>query len=207
MAGEPQAFGPMFLSMIKVAEARGGVPETLKMLAHHYETRQRLIRTARSAMIYPVIVMTVASLVVALITLFLLPKFAEMLKDIAGKKSLPLPSQMLMAISGFVQYIGWWLIPAGHGRHAVSADLRLQDRGGQGDHGSDRAGDARFRLALPQARYHAVCPDAFGLAQRRSRHRQLDRPDRRCPGDDPDPPGRPLDPSQDHRRQGTERNP
>ena len=41
MAREPQAFGPMFLSMIKVAEARGGVPETLKMLAQHYEARQR----------------------------------------------------------------------------------------------------------------------------------------------------------------------
>ena len=66
MAREPQAFGPMFLSMIKVAEARGGVPETLKMLAQHYEARQRLLRTARSAMIYPVIVITVASVVVAL---------------------------------------------------------------------------------------------------------------------------------------------
>jgi type IV pilus assembly protein PilC len=112
MAREPQAFGPMFLSMIKVAEARGGVPETLKMLAQHYEKRQRLLRTARSAMIYPVIVITVASAVVALVTLFLLPKFAAMLQDIVGSKaSLPLPSQVLMAISRFVQYIGWWLIP------------------------------------------------------------------------------------------------
>ncbi len=111
MAREPQAFGPMFLSMIKVAEARGGVPETLKMLAKHYENRQRLLRTARSAMIYPVIVIGVATVVVALITLFLLPKFAALLKDIVGNKSLPLPSEVLMAISGFVQYIGWWLIP------------------------------------------------------------------------------------------------
>ena len=111
MAREPQAFGPMFLSMIKVAEARGGVPETLKMLAQHYEARQRLLRTARSAMIYPVIVITVASLVVALISIFLLPQFAKTLKDIAGNKSLPLPSEILMAFSGFVQYIGWWLIP------------------------------------------------------------------------------------------------
>jgi type II secretory pathway component PulF len=111
MAREPQAFGPMFLSMIKVAEARGGVPETLKMLAKHFENRQRLIRTARSAMIYPVIVIAVATVVVALITLFLLPKFAALLQDIVGKSSLPLPSQVLMAISGFVQWIGWWLIP------------------------------------------------------------------------------------------------
>ena len=112
MAREPRAFGPMFLSMIKVAEARGGVPETLKMLSRHYEARQRLLRTARSAMIYPVIVLTIASLVVALISIFLLPMFAKTLKDIAGNRSLPLPSELLMAFSGFVQSVGWWLIPA-----------------------------------------------------------------------------------------------
>jgi len=111
MAREPQAFGTMFLSMIKVAETRGGVPETLKMLAQHYEARQRLLRQARSAMIYPVIVITVACVVVALITIFLLPVFAATLKDIAGNRQLPLPSQVLLGISGFVRYIGWWLIP------------------------------------------------------------------------------------------------
>jgi type II secretory pathway component PulF len=111
MAAEPQAFGPMFLSMIRVAETRGGVPETLKMMSSHFERRQRLMRTARSALIYPVFVIGFALLVSALITLFLLPKFASILKDIAGKRSLPLPSEVLMALSGFVQWIGWWLIP------------------------------------------------------------------------------------------------
>jgi len=111
MASEPQAFDAMFLNMIKVAEAHGGVPETLRMLAHHFENRQRLIRQARSAMIYPVIVLTVASAVVALITIFIIPLFANILASMAGKRELPLPSRMLMAISGFVQWIGWWLIP------------------------------------------------------------------------------------------------
>ena len=111
MAKEPQAFGPMFLNMIKVAETRGGVPETLRMLAQHYESRQRLIRQARSAMIYPVIVLGIASVVVALVTIFLLPKFAAILKDIAGNIPLPLASRVLMAISSFVGVIGWWLIP------------------------------------------------------------------------------------------------
>jgi type IV pilus assembly protein PilC len=111
MSKEPQAFGPMFLNMIKVAEARGGVPETLRMLAHHFESRQRLIRQARSAMIYPVIVLAIASIVVALVTIFLLPRFAELLKDIAGNIQLPLASRVLLGISAFVRTIGWWLIP------------------------------------------------------------------------------------------------
>jgi type IV pilus assembly protein PilC len=111
MAHEPQAFGPMFLSMMKVAETRGGVPETLKMLAHHFEARQRMIRQARSAMIYPVIVLIVAGGVVALISIFLLPLFATTLRDIAGKAQLPFASQALLSFSGFVQAMGWWLIP------------------------------------------------------------------------------------------------
>ncbi len=112
MAREPQAFGPMFLNMIKVAEARGGVPETLKMLAQHFEARQRLIRQARSAMIYPAIVLIMAGGVVALITVVLLPMFASLLADISKNSMLPLPSRILMGFSHFVQSGGWWIMPA-----------------------------------------------------------------------------------------------
>jgi type II secretory pathway component PulF len=112
MAKEQQAFDPMVRSMVKVAEAHGGVPETFKMLAHHFESRQRLIRQARSAMIYPAIVLIVASAVVALVTIVLIPIFANILSSLVGKnRELPLPSRILMAISAFVGSIGWWLIP------------------------------------------------------------------------------------------------
>ena len=111
MAREPQIFGTMFLSMIRVAEARGGVPETLRMMGNHYEARQRLIRQARSALIYPVIVLTMAGGVIALLTIVLLPMFASMLKDIDRKIQLPLPSRALIAFSNFVSWVGWWLIP------------------------------------------------------------------------------------------------
>ncbi len=111
MGREPQVFGSMFLSMMRVAEMRGGVPETLKMLAQHFESRQRLIRQARSAMIYPVIVLVIASCVVALVSVFLLPLFATILKDIAGRAQLPFASRALMAFSGFIQMGGWWLFP------------------------------------------------------------------------------------------------
>ena len=111
MAREPRIFSTMFLSMIRVAEARGGVPETLRMMGNHYEARQRLIRQARSAMIYPIIVLIAAGGVVALITIVLLPMFAEMLRDINRKATLPLPSRALLAFSDFVRGWGRWLIP------------------------------------------------------------------------------------------------
>ena len=93
MAREPQYFSPMFLSMMRVAEARGGVPETLKLMGNHYEARQRLIRQARSAMIYPVIVMIIAAGVVTLLSVFILPVFASLLKEIDRKSQLPFASR------------------------------------------------------------------------------------------------------------------
>jgi type II secretory pathway component PulF len=111
MARETSAFSPMYLSMIRVAEARGGVPETLKRLAESLESRQRLIRQARSAMIYPSIVLMVAGIVATLISIFILPLFASLLRDISQRMTLPLASRVLMGFSQFVQYAGWWLMP------------------------------------------------------------------------------------------------
>jgi type II secretory pathway component PulF len=111
MARETATFSPMYLSMIRVAEARGGVPETLKMLAQNLEARQRLIRQARSAMIYPTIVLMLAGLITIGLSIFILPMFASMLRDISQQMTLPLASRALMAFSTFVQYAGWWLMP------------------------------------------------------------------------------------------------
>ena len=112
VAREPRAFDALFLGMMKAAEARGGVPEVLRILGRQYEARQSLIRQARSAMIYPIIVLLLGSCVAALMSLWLLPMFAELLKDIAGKSAeLPLPSRMLMAFSDFMKSAGWLIFP------------------------------------------------------------------------------------------------
>lgn len=112
-AREPQAFDTLFLSMIRVAEARGGVPEILRKMGEHYEARQSLIRQARSAMIYPAIVLVMTLGVVTLLTTWLLPMFAELLKEAAGQGAqLPLPSRFLLWLADFVKSAGWFLIPA-----------------------------------------------------------------------------------------------
>jgi type II secretory pathway component PulF len=112
MAREPQAFDALFLSMVRVAEARGGLPEALRRMARHYEARQRMIRQARSALIYPAAVTTVALGVGWLLTAFVLPKIVGLLEDMTrGKADLPAPTRMLMAISHFIQSVGWWAVP------------------------------------------------------------------------------------------------
>ena len=96
MTREPRVFDALFLGMIQVAEARGGIPETMRNLSKHYESRQKLIRQARSAMIYPIAVL-----------------FAGLLKELGDKGAeLPLPSKALLAFSAFVGSVGWFVLPS-----------------------------------------------------------------------------------------------
>jgi type II secretory pathway component PulF len=110
---EPQAFDGLFLSMIRVAEARGGMPETLKRMAAHYEARQRLTRQARSALIYPAIVTLLAFGVMWLLTTFVLPRLVEVLTDMTrgGQASLPGVTRALIGMTNFLTAFGWWAIP------------------------------------------------------------------------------------------------
>jgi type II secretory pathway component PulF len=110
MAREPQAFDSLFLGLMKVAEARGGIPETLRRLAEHYEARRSLIRVAQSAMIYPIIVLIITAGVVALLTMWVLPMMFSALE--MRRDTLPLPTRLLMGFSGFMRDHGWWAIPA-----------------------------------------------------------------------------------------------
>lgn len=132
MGREPEAFDRLFLSMIRVAEARGGIPETMRMLADQYDARVRLIRQARSAMIYPVIVLIVAAGVVALMTVWIIPLLAGLLAEMANKGGgLPLPSRVLMAFSRFVKAAGWWLMPLAAVAAIVGPILLYRNRAGK----------------------------------------------------------------------------
>jgi type II secretory pathway component PulF len=112
-AREPHAFDAMAISMFRVAEARGGLPETLKRLASHYDARQRFWRQARSAMIYPTAVVIVALAVGGFLTIFVLPTLVSILEDTVRGKGvdLPGPTKLLIGITKLVQSAGWWLIP------------------------------------------------------------------------------------------------
>ncbi len=114
---EPQAFDGLFRSMIRVAEARGGLPETLKRMASHYEARQRLARQARSALIYPVIVTLVAFGAMWLLTTFVLPKLVDILSDMTkgGQANLPGPTRALIEMTNFLTSFGWWAVPLAMG--------------------------------------------------------------------------------------------
>ena len=137
MAKEPQAFDSLFLSLMRVAEARGGVPEALRRLANQYEARSRLVRQARTAMIYPIVVLLIAGGVAVLLTFFVLPVLVSILEDMGKQKVLPLPTRMLIGLTHFLRAYGWWGIPLA--LVAAGSGLRVAYRAAAGKAAIDEA--------------------------------------------------------------------
>lgn len=113
MSKEPRVFDRFFLSMMRVAEVQGSVPETLRMLSLSLEARQRLIRQTKSALIYPAFVIMMAISVATLLTILVLPPLVAVMQDVGRtrKVELPWPTQLLIQFSDFILALGWWAIP------------------------------------------------------------------------------------------------
>jgi type II secretory pathway component PulF len=115
MSRDRRAFDAFFLSMMRVAEVRGAVPEMLRMLSIQIEKRQRLLRQTKSALVYPAFVIVLSVAVAGLLTLLILPMLVSVMQDLVRRKhiELPWPTQLLMELSDFLVRVGWWAIPLG----------------------------------------------------------------------------------------------
>jgi type IV pilus assembly protein PilC len=115
MSREPAAFDSFFLSMMRVAEVRGAVPEMLRMLSIQINARARLTRQAKTALIYPAFVVFLSICVATLLTILILPALVSVMQDVVRRKhiELPWPTLLLMDFSGFIVRVGWWAIPLG----------------------------------------------------------------------------------------------
>lgn len=102
----PKVFNQTYISVVSAGEASGSLDKTLERLAHQLEKDAQVYSKVRSAMIYPLIVMTVVVGVVIFMLLVVLPQVGSMYKDF--NKELPFMTRMLLAISGFVGKF-WWL--------------------------------------------------------------------------------------------------
>src|SRR5213075_2457295 len=96
----PKAFDKLYVNMINAGEAGGVLDLILARLADFMEKAQKLKRKVIGAMIYPVVVISVAVLIVTGIMVFVVPKFKEIFKDFDTK--LPGPTVLLMTASDFV---------------------------------------------------------------------------------------------------------
>jgi type IV pilus assembly protein PilC len=100
MRKHPRVFDDLYCNMISAGEAGGILDTILQRLSVYIEKAVRLKRAVRSAMIYPVAVMTIAVLVVAVILWKVIPTFAALFAGLGAQ--LPLPTRIVIAASNFL---------------------------------------------------------------------------------------------------------
>src|SRR3954465_12950743 len=106
MSKYPKAFDKLYLNMIAAGEAGGVLDLILARLADFMEKAAKLKKKVIGAMIYPIVVISIAVGVVTMIMIFVIPKFKDIFKDFHLK--LPAPTMMLLDISDFfANKYGW----------------------------------------------------------------------------------------------------
>lgn len=102
----PKVFSDLYVNMVKAGEAGGVLGEVLERLAEFAE-RQRLLKNqVISALFYPAILFCLMMLSVAILMIFVIPKFTLMFEDLGGE--LPVPTLILIGISDALA--GYWWI-------------------------------------------------------------------------------------------------
>ncbi len=99
-------FSRFYLNMVRAGEAGGALDVVLKRLTEFLERSQALRETVTSALIYPIILLSVSALSVIILLTFVVPQFQRLFAD-AGK-ALPLATQIVIAVGDGFRYY-WWV--------------------------------------------------------------------------------------------------
>lgn len=105
----PKVFDDLTTNMIEAGEAGGILDTILQRLAVYVEKAVKLKSAVKSALIYPVSVISIACLVVGALLKFVVPIFANMFNSMGV--DLPLPTEIVIRLSNFVGRF-WWLVLA-----------------------------------------------------------------------------------------------
>ncbi len=104
----PRVFSELYVNMVAAGEAGGVLDTILNRLAAYMEKSMKLKRQVKGALVYPVVVSTIAVLVIAVIMVFVVPTFAKMFTQLGG--ILPLPTRIVINISNFLAGIGGLMV-------------------------------------------------------------------------------------------------
>lgn len=97
----PDVFDHTYVCMMRAGEAGGLLPEISGRVAKYLESSARLRGKVRAAMMYPIVVMTLALGIAAAMIVWLIPVFSDIYADFGS--ALPGPTRALVALSGMLR--------------------------------------------------------------------------------------------------------
>ncbi|MBF0502631.1 MAG: type II secretion system inner membrane protein GspF [Candidatus Riflebacteria bacterium] len=102
----PKVFSDLFCNLVKAGEIGGILDQILNRLADYLENSENLRSKVKGALTYPVVVFSIAGLVVIALVMFVLPQFKEIFMGM--KVELPIATQILLGTSDFM--VNWWFV-------------------------------------------------------------------------------------------------
>src|SRR3954452_21257038 len=105
-ARHPKVFNRLFVAMIESGESSGTLDVVLDRLAIQIEKETQIKRRVKSAMVYPLVVLTFASLVLTFMLMFIVPVFQHVFDDLGAE--LPTPTKIVVALSQGLR--NWWFV-------------------------------------------------------------------------------------------------
>jgi len=102
-------FSKLYVNMVRAGEAGGALQAVMARLADYLERSADLRESIKSALVYPIILVTIAGASVTLLLTFVVPRFAQMFQDMG--QQLPLPTRIVMGAGDFLSGY-WWAMLA-----------------------------------------------------------------------------------------------
>ncbi|MFZ3138758.1 MAG: type II secretion system F family protein [Thermodesulfovibrionales bacterium] len=104
MSEYPELFPQFYISMVRAGEVSGNLEQVLNDVMAYLEWQIKLKKDVKAALAYPAIVLTAVAFLIAILFIFIMPKFMKILADF--KVGLPLPTKILVFIVGIIK--GYW---------------------------------------------------------------------------------------------------
>jgi type IV pilus assembly protein PilC len=142
LAQFPRIFNELYVNMVKAGEVGGVLELVLTRLAEFHEKAAKIKNKVAAAMVYPLIVMTMAIAIMGFLLVFIVPKFEAIFHDMLGDRPLPIITTFVITVSRFVQ--AHWMVLAAL-IFAVIAGYKFANRTARGRSIIDR-GKLRFPL-------------------------------------------------------------
>ena len=100
LSQSPKSFDKLYLNMVRAGEASGAMEVILDRLAGFMEKAARIAGKVKSALIYPIVILSISLLAVVGLMVFIVPNFRKIFKDLLGEKEkLPGITEFLISVS------------------------------------------------------------------------------------------------------------
>jgi len=107
----PKVFDPLYSNMVEAGETGGILDTILQRLSTYIEKNVKLKAAVKSALIYPIGVISIAGAVITLLLWKVVPIFATLFAGLGV--DLPLPTKIVIGLSNFVgSYFGLLIVVA-----------------------------------------------------------------------------------------------